>query len=286
MKKLKIVILLCTFFVFLLAGTAEAQLRFGFRFYGGLNYLSGGDVNEGGQGWVDYYTADTLHNYTTSGEFKPLHMGFDFGGDFVIQITPQIGIGLGSGYIAASKTFSLDYEHIPWDIVVLTSETKMSAIPLRLSFFYSLPLGSMINFRFQAGAGYYLASLNYHLRVEDPGYFEDRLYDTKGGGIGFHGGLGLEINLSPMVGLFVDLTGRYASFANFKGDDTVSSSGGSLTTHDSDLYFFKLNDLGYGIFPMLFMDTTEPSGTDISDVRLAKVDFSGFSFFTGFIFRF
>lgn len=66
----------------------------------------------------------------------------------------------------------------------------------------------MINFRLQAGGGYYLAKLNYQLRVEYPGYFEDRLYDAKGGGIGFHGGLGLEINLSPMVGLFFDLTGR------------------------------------------------------------------------------
>ena len=96
----------------------------------------------------------------------------------------------------------------------------------------------------------------------------------------------MEINLSLLVGLFFDLTGRYASFANFKGDDTESSSMGSITTPDSDLYFFKLNDFGYGIFPILFMDTTEPSGTGVTDVRLAKVDFSGFSFFTGFIFRF
>jgi hypothetical protein len=286
MKKLKIVILLCTFFVFLLAGTAEAQLRFGFRLYGGLNYLSGGDVNPGTEGWADYYTTDVLHNYTPSGEFKPLHMGFDFGGDIVIQITPQIGVGLGSGYIVASKTFSIDHTHPVWDTVVLTSETKMSAIPLRLSFFYSLPLGSMIDIRFQAGAGYYLAKLNYHLRVEDPFYFEDGLYDAKGGGIGFHGGLGLEINLSPMVSLFFDLTGRYASFANFKGDVTQSSSGGSMTTHDADLYFLKAQDFPYGTFSILMMDTTKPSGPDLTLVRLAKVDFSGFLFFTGFIFRF
>ena len=162
----------------------------------------------------------------------------------------------------------------------------MSAIPLRLTFFYSLPLGSIINFRLQAGAGYYLAKLNYHLRVEDPFYFEDRLYDTKGGGIGFHGGLGLEINLSPMVGLFFDLTGRYASFANFKGDDTESSSMGSVTTHDADLYFIKVHDAPYGTFSILYMATTKPTGPELALVRLAEVDFSGFSFFTGFIFRF
>jgi hypothetical protein len=55
---------------------------------------------------------------------------------------------------------------------------------------------------------------------------------------------------------------------------------------DSDLYFLKLNDFAYGIFPILFMSTTEPSGPAVSLVRPAKVDFSGFSFFTGFIFRF
>ena len=43
----------------------------------------------------------------------------------------------------------------------------------------------MINFRLQADTGYYLAKLNYHLRVEDPFYFEDSLYDAKGGGSAF-----------------------------------------------------------------------------------------------------
>jgi len=286
MKQIKMGLLLGSFLLFLLAGTAGAQVRFGFRFYGGLGYLGGGDINLGGKGWSDYYSAAELGAYTASGKFEPIHLGFDFGGDFILQFTPQLGIGIGSGYLTASKTFSINHTHPGWDTVVYTSETTMGAIPLKLSLYYFLPVASNINITFQAGGSYYMASLKYHFRAEDPFYFEDRDLDTKGGGVGFHGGLGLEIDFSPMVGFFIDLTGQYASISNFKGDITISNSWSSATASDSNLYFFRYYDWPFGTFPLTIVSSTTPSGTGISEVRQAKIDFSGFSALLGFIFRF
>ncbi|MGB9005371.1 MAG: outer membrane beta-barrel protein [Candidatus Aminicenantales bacterium] len=286
MKKIKTGLLLLSLLLFLLAGTAGAQLRFGFRFYGGLNCLGGGDVNLGAKGWADYYSSDILLPRTPSGKFEPIHLGFDFGGDFILQFTPQLGIGIGSGYLTASKTFSIDHTHPIFDDVLYKSETTIGAIPIRLSFYYFLPVGSNINIYFQAGGSYYLASLKYHFRAEDPSYYEDRDLDTKGGGVGFHGGLGLEIDFSPMVGFFIDLTGRYASISNFKGDFIISDTWSSTTISDANLYFFRYYDWPYGNFPLILVSTIVPSGIGITDVHQAKIDFSGFSALLGFIFRF
>jgi opacity protein-like surface antigen len=286
LKKIKTGFLLCSFLFFLLAGTAGAQVRFGFRFYGGLNYLSGGDVNDGAKGWSDFYTLDTLGGYTPSGEFAPIHLGFDFGGDFILQFTPQLGIGIGSGYITASKTFSINHTHPIFEDVLYKSETTIGAIPIRLSFYYFLPAGSMFNIYFHAGAGYYLASLNYHFRAENSFYFEDAKFDAKGSGLGFHGGAGLEIAFSPMVSFFIDLTGRYVAISNFKGDVTSSIPGFSVTETNYNLYFERVNDLPYGNFPLIIMSSIAPSGAGITDVRQAKIDFSGFFALLGFIFRF
>jgi hypothetical protein len=286
MKRIKTSLLLCSFLFFLLAGTAGAQVRFGLRLYGGFNYLSGGDVNDASKGWSDYYSQGVLVSYTPSGKFEPIHLGFDFGGDFILQFTPQLGIGIGSGYMTASKTFSIDHTHSGWDNVVYTSDITMGAIPIKLSLYYFLPMGPNINLILQAGGGYYMASLKYHFRAEDPSYYEDRDMDTKGGGVGFHGGLGLEIDFSPMVGFFIDLTGRYASISNFKGDFTISNTWSSAIVTDSNLYFFRYYEWPFGNFPLLMVSTTTPSGSGISDVRQAKIDFSGISALLGFIFRF
>ncbi len=286
MKKPKIGILLCTILVFLLAGTANAQMRFGFRTYGGLSYLSPGDVNTGVEGWANLYGAAILHDYTASGEFEPLRLGFDFGGELLIQFSPQFALGLGGGYITASKNFTINYTE-PGELpITYTSETKMGAIPLRLSLYYFLPVGPAFNISVHAGAGYYLASLNFHHRAENAIYFEERTIDNKGGGLGFHGGLGLEIVLSPMISLVFDLTGRVASFSNFTGDFTEAMTGWSATENDLDLYLVRINEWPYGTFSFLYPFDSVPSGPMIVSAARAKVGFSGFSSFLGFLFRF
>jgi hypothetical protein len=285
-KKPKIVTLLFAFLVFFLAGTAHAQVRLGFRFSGGLSYLSGGDLNEGAEGWSEYYRLDELHDYSQAGEFKPIHVGFDFGGDLILKFSPRIGIGVGSGYITASKSFSIAYTHTGWDPFAYTSRTNIGAVPLRLSLYCFFPLGPTFQITFHLGGGYYLANLKLNIRAEDPTYFEAYDFKASGGGLGLHGGLGLEVALSPAVSLVLDLTGRWAVISNFKGDFIVSNTWSYGLTPKADLYFFKAMDPPFGTFPLLFMSSAEPSGPAYSDVRRARVDFSGLTSVIGFVFKF
>jgi len=285
MKKFKVGIPLAIILIILVAAPARARL--GLRLWGGLNTLSGGDLNEGTKGWFEYYRLDELNSYTPGGEFQPTHLGYDLGGDLLFQFSPVLGIGVGAGYLTASRSFSLNYTRPGWDPVVYTSKTALGAVPLRLSLYYSLPLGPSFHITFHLGGGYYLANLKLHIRAENPTYFEDYdFHQATGGGLGFHGGLGLEIALSEAVSLVLDLTGRWAVISNFHGDFTVSNTWSHGTTPDADLYFFKALDPPFGTFPLLFMSSAEPSGPAFSDVRRARIDLSGLSSVVGLVFRF
>ncbi len=286
MKKFAIGVPLLVLLILLLAGTAHAQVRLGFRLSGGLGTLSGGDLNRGAEGWAEYYRLDTLHDYSPAGEFKPLPMGFDFAGDLILQLNPRIGIGVGSGIFTASKSYSIDYTHTGWDPVAFTSRTTAGAVPLRLNMYYFLPLGPAFRVTFCLGGGFYLANLKLKIRAENQTYFEDYDFKARGSGLGLHGGLGLEVVLSPALSLVLDLTGRWAVLSNFKGDFIVSNTWSYGLTPDADLYFFLAQDPPFGTFPLLFMSSAEPSGPAYSDVRRARVDFSGLSAALGFFFRF
>ncbi|MBN2199805.1 MAG: hypothetical protein JW747_08160 [Candidatus Aminicenantes bacterium] len=261
-----------------LPSTSQAQMKFGFKAYGGLNMLNGGDLNAGAEGWFDFWDfITTAYGYSTDGEFAAAKLGMNFGGEFLLMFNPNMGVGLGVGMLSASKSslmtatagsYVLDFDHT----------VKASAIPIRLSFYYFMPAGANMNVFFNAGAGYYLAKANYTYVLTNSST-ETTEYDMSGGGLGFHGGLGLEYALSPMFGIVAELQGRFASFAGFEGEQRNG------TTYSGTLYYFE-GDLGTSTFPLITIDDTMPSGSGVSNAREAKVDFSGFSFVVGFFVRF
>ena len=91
--------------------------RIEFRFYGGGAYIAGGDLNDGLQGWADYWKARYPylgHPYKT-GANRSVHYGFDLGGDIVFQITPRLGIGLGAELLRAKRTTNMTFQpDIDW----------------------------------------------------------------------------------------------------------------------------------------------------------------------------
>jgi hypothetical protein len=282
MKKLIIVCAVVLLLLFLLPSQAKAQYydtsRFGLKLYGGLNYLSGGEINKAADAyasdWTDLFTSA---GYTVTGKFPAANLGMNFGGEFLFMFTPNMGASLGAGYLQASASQALEFSPaVPSDVEYSWKPT-LSAIPITATFYYFLPSGGSMKFFFDLGVGYYIAKadFNYYFWFLTPIHGE---YKTTGGGLGFHGGLGLEFGLSPMMGIIAELRGRYASFSNFEGTvDAIFPSIPSLNyTVNGKLYAYDSSGKTY-----VDLDTTIPGGG-----RAAKVDFSGFSFFIGLIIHF
>ncbi len=262
-----------------------SNLRLSLNLYGGLNYLSGSDLNTGLQGLNDF-EAKTYWFFGLTrigGEYKPVHLGASFGGDLIIQFTPALGVGVGAGYLQGSSQSALTFS--PVNAVVDTT-AKLSAIPLRVSVFYTLPLGSGFEVRLQAGLDYYLAKMSYDLNSHAAGTGTRYQAEADGGGLGFHGGLGLEFDLSPGVSLFFEGQGRYANLGGFDGTFSVTNWLGWHASDTGKLYYFVLNTGVLGAYPVIAALGTMPGGPAVSQAREAKIDFSGFSALAGLLFRF
>jgi hypothetical protein len=280
MKKATVVICALLLVLALLPGKADAQMRMGFKAYGGLAYLGGGDLNTGGAGFGEFIE-DLLGSYPYDGEFAPVHLGMNFGGEFLLQFSPNMGVGLGVGYISAAKESEIEPSPAISGVDFLWSP-KVSAIPITASFYYYLPSGGNLKIFFNLGLGYYLAKTDfeYHWAFFGPINWDAA---TTGGGLGFHGGLGLEYSMTPMIGIIAEIKGRYAAFSNFEGsvEWTYPGSSGS-DTFEGPLW---IGDLTFGSlrWTWLWIDEVEPA---LGGVKKAKVDFSGFSFVIGIIVRF
>lgn len=250
-----------------------------FRIFGGGNYLQGGDLNRGLQGWTDYWKANWNAQGRTqkSGAFNPIHLGLNVGADIIFQLSPNWGVGLGTELVMASKSSALVFQSsnkiINWDIL-----GKVSTIPVKLSVFYSLPIKDSLTLVFHAGAGYYSAKTRLESRQDFDSNIE-YIIDCSAAGIGFHGGLGLEMKLSKTVNLFIEGTGRYASLSGFTGKVMIDGQ----NSWDGKLFYWEAKTSfidNYGYIDLL---GNPPGGANVKFVRDAKIDFSGFSLRAGIL---
>jgi hypothetical protein len=281
-------VFLLTFFLATILGpssTYGSSIGFSLKLYGGLNYLYGGDLNEGLKGMTDYYEKYFWYFGLTKsgGEYNPVHKGMNFGGDFIIQFTPAVGIGFGAGYLQGKSESTVTFTPVEAEI---KTAPKASAIPLRLGMYLTLPAGPVVNINFHAGVGYYLAKISYDFRTSAAGDWEQHKIEADATGLGYHGGIGLEFRLSRAVSLFFEGQGRSARIGGFKGSMEETHSSGSPSSENGKLYYYQYTAGVLGTFPVILVADTEPSGSDISNVREAKIDFSGFSAVAGIIIHF
>ncbi len=255
---------------------------------GGLNYFLGGDIDEGTRG-LCHLNADFISSlgFTVKKNIKPFHIGYDLTGDIIFNLSPKVGIGLGIGYIHATKrSFLVFSEQDIYIFYTLDSRPSISAVPIRLGLFLTLPLHRLFNITFNGGAALYLTKYSYTLRsfLWTPG---GRIHHkASANGLGFHGGIGFEINLNPRSTFFIEIQGRYAKITNFKGTaksrEFISSYyfyPVSSSEEEGMLYYLE----GEG-HPSLAILEEEPSG--YSTVRKATFDFSGFAIHSGIRIKF
>jgi len=265
--------------------------RLAVRLYGGLSRVAAGDVNEGVDGYfelLEIYESEGLGSLT--GGYSPVHMGANFGADFIYQISPMIGIGFGIGYLRSSSDseLTLAYEGGTFSV---EAKPTLSAVPIHLGVFLTFPAAGRISLTASAGAAYYagLKLEGTELTTSSSGYWDERtLSATRSSlaNLGFQGSLGFEYEFSSKIGFFVEALGRYAKFKNFETvTGTHESSGGSLETTEGKLYIQTETDPEWS-FSIFTVESTPPVDDVDTTYREPKIDLSGFSLQAGIRIRF
>lgn len=272
-------------------GGAEGFSRLSLRLYGGYSYIGAGDVNTGSRGFFDLLELYAAYGLGTfSGEYKPLHGGFDAGIDLIYQLTPRIGLGLGIGFLRNSKASAGVYSDEGMTGAVTAAPT-VSAIPIRLGAFFTIPVSPTLDLTAELGGAYYAGlefDLEQRLEYDQTDWVEFMYSGGEAGSspLGFHGGLGLEYKLSPKTGVFIQAVGRYAKLGNFKTASSImNDSGGNSNTSDGVLYIRTETDLDWTYSNFVVRDTPPVDDADTT-YREPKFDLSGLTLQAGVRFRF
>ncbi len=246
---------------------------------GGGNIVSGGDINAGAQGLAAFYS-DALGT-AGKGDVDPVRLGVIYGAELSYPLLPNLFLGLGGDNFQSEETSRVEFQATETSNTFIT-KPQIKAFPLRFFIsYYSSP-----SFYLKIGLEYYFAQANYFYRFETGASWEEWKGEAKAQDIGFLGGLGFERKLFSPLSLVIEAVGRYARVSGFEGENTYMDSDGSLVTEKGKLYFYQGNVAGDKTYPLLFIRETEPSDADVSDLKEASVNFSGFSLKLGIKIRF
>jgi len=266
---------------------SQAFSKLSLRLYGGFSRVAAADVNEGSDGYFELLESYEAAGYgTTTGRYSPVHGGYGFGADVVYQLSPALGVGVGFGYMRNAKdslmTLTGEGE------ITLTARPTLSAMPVRLGLFLTVPVSGKINLTADAGGTYYAGlKLDARQRIDLDGsdWMEMSLVGRRSNlsaNIGFQGGLGLEYLFSPKMGFFVEAVGRYAKLKNFASVTARSQDSGiDPETTVGKLYIAEYT-YSKGSYSLFTIEETPPVD-DPPNVtyREPKIDLSGFSLQAG-----
>jgi hypothetical protein len=272
----------------------EAKLSpIALRLFGGYGQVEAGDVNEGLDGYFELlklYSA--VGAGTTTGGYTALRSGYDFGADLVFQITPRVGLGVGASWVRFSEnsriTWSFEGRSEDADI---SSTPTLSAIPIRLGLFLTLPLGKKLNLTIGAGAEAYTAlKLEARERLEGFASFEGDWVETTLSAsrnapldnLGFQGSLGFELMILPNTGFFIEALGRYARFENFeKATISARNNEGASEANAGRIYLETRTFDGMSYSKFIVAETPPVSDSPGRVFTEPKIDLSGFSLRAG-----
>ena len=256
----------------------------GVKLLGGMSYLSVKDINDGVKGYNDrwVYCNTTLYGWTAHGEVKPIHYGPDFAGDIIINFTHKFGVQFGTGYIQGAKTSETSLTKGTTEDIA-TYKPRVSAIPIRLGIFYNILISRTVNVVLNSGGGWYFTKYHYdYFRESDNGYIWYKQKDrASANGPGFFGGIGLEFKITSKMAFILESQGRYAKISGFEGTYEYTSSHLGCGKGEGTLYYMLSSEK----WPYVFICREKP-GAPYTNVREARVDFSGFTIRSGLKIRF
>jgi hypothetical protein len=269
----------------------EAPKKFNLVLSGGYGTITGGDVPTVMDGMntkirdlaaaADFSVVDTL---------EVAKWGPELEAEFLFRPARNFGLSLGIGYLRKADDSRVAGELEGLAGVSLDWTATYQLIPLKLSGTYFFNAGSKLTAYAKAGIGYYFGRMTYTVRTEETllgiTLWDQNDGEATAGGLGFHGGLGLEYPLSPSFALFLEAAGRYVSLKDWSVENDYSTAWGS-ETETGKFWFAEELDSELGkYYPTLHMVEEMPSDPDLRNVREASFGFSGFALKAGVKIRF
>ncbi len=271
--------------VLMVVSFASAGTRISFQLAGGLNFSTGGDLARGIRG----YDAYLKNEFNAADGFEVPVLGFQFSGEFLFHFNDRIAAGLGVGYFEHLKQGRATYDYYGIIDVGETIRSKYRVLPVMAVIHYSLPLADSFRLDISAGAGCYLAALDYRHRQDLSllGFSGSDIYtfESVRAGLGGHVGIGLEWVIDSRFSVLLNVTGRVASVSGFVGDWTDRGQG--------DFWNYEESGSNHRIWAGQWIVDTEtydfvsfdekvPEGDAYADVREARLGLSGFAATLGF----
>jgi opacity protein-like surface antigen len=281
-----VTVLLLAALVFDPCPAVAGGVKIDLRVHGGYSRLAAGDVNTGSGGLYEFYQLFAEYgDFTSEGGYEPLHGGYDAGADVVFLLSRRFGVGVGVGFLRSAGDADMTLTPPDSETMVFEGGSALSAFPIRLGLYYSLPLVGKLSLTAHAGGAFYAG-----LRFKDRFHVEaGAIFSTQeiiatrtslSKNLGFQGGLGIEYAVSPRMGVFVEAQGRYARFENFGSASVyLASAEGGSDTREGKVYLRTqtLSTDPLILYNMFQVESTPPT-PDPPDlvIREPRFDFSGF----------
>lgn len=285
MQTKSVTLIFSILFIFSLTIPIYAQnsfQKFNLKLSGGYGITTGGDVQAMADG-VNDVLADlaALEGFTVTDKLENVKWGAEFEGEFIFNINRKFAVSFGMEYIRKSADSVAAIELGALARLSLEWEPEYTAIPIKLSGYYFIPLGQNTNGYAKAGVGYYFAKIKYTIRNEEEllgiTYYEQQNGEAKDNGLGFHGSLGLEYGVATNVAFFVEGTGRYVNLKDWDVENRTSSSMGDTTETGKFWYVEEYNEGTDKFYQTMQLSEERPDDPSFRNVRKAQISLSGFA---------
>lgn len=294
MSKKSVILFPFILIIFFLARPVCAQdsyQKFSLKLSGGFGNTTGGDMEAMKDG-VNETLADlaALEGFTVTDELKSMNWGPEFEGELIFQFTRQFGVSLGVESIRRKSDSTGAVELGALASLSLSWTPEYSAIPIKLSGYYFIPVGEKMKVFVKAGVGYYIAKIKYNIQVEekllDNTFVEQQTGEAKDNGFGFHGGLGVEYRIATNFDLFVEGAGRYVNLKDWDVENNTTLPWSSHYETGKFWYADEYEETTDKYYGTLLVYKEMPEGPELKNVRKAEISLSGITFRMGVKIRF
>ena len=240
----------------------------GFYIKGGVGFADSGDFNNLINGYRDYSSAADYYI-----NWPKLGMMMEFGAEILLNFTQNIGLGIGAGYITKKNvgeygsqdpSFQVDYDR----------EYGFKVIPISGNLHLRFLSTKLFGFSINSGVDYLMGNLTHTYTFQSGSGSSSRREEVKCNTIGYHGGISIDINFSSRVSLVLEGSYRFADFKEWKGSVDSPDTG----NFDGELYYYEYESAYYeAYYPRIWVWSGAPSASYYRNVRLARINLSGFS---------